>query len=130
MKFALIATCFVSLFVVSESSFTDGMTYGFIVNNIERKIAPEPVKKIDYYNFTRDTSLQKFPPIYAPQCITEKKHIIEPLPDIVEVLMGIILTSTFMCCVCMCAPDDEDVHGFITGYVVGRAVESILNDND
>lgn len=130
MKLALIATCFISLFVVSESSFTKGFTLGFVSGNIERKTAPKPVDNIDYYYFTRDTSLQKFPPIYAPQCITEKKHIIEPLPDIVEVLMGIILTSTFMCCVCMCAPDDEDVHGFITGYVVGRAVESMLNDND
>ena len=130
MKLALISTCFISIFVVSESSFTKGFTLGFVSGNIERKTAPKPVDNIDYYYFTRDTSLQKFPPIYAPQCITEKKHIIEPLPDIVEVLMGIILTSTFMCCVCMCAPDDEDVHGFITGYVVGRAVESILNDND
>tara|TARA_X000000368_G_scaffold389661_1_gene352259 strand:+ start:117 stop:509 length:393 start_codon:yes stop_codon:yes gene_type:complete len=130
MKFALIATCFVSLFVVSESSFTDGMTYGFIVNNIERKIAPEPVKKIDYYNFTRDTSLQKFPPIYAPQCITEKRRIIDPLSAIVEILLSIMIISASMCCIIMCAPDDEYVTEWFVGYSVGRAVENMLNDND
>tara|TARA_B100000035_G_C21016982_1_gene562385 strand:- start:1206 stop:1601 length:396 start_codon:yes stop_codon:yes gene_type:complete len=131
MKIALFTTCFITLFVVSESSFSKGFTMGFVSSNIERKTAPKTVDNIDYYYyFTRDTALQKFPPSYAHQCITEKKHIIEPLPTIVEVLMGIILTSTFMCCVCMCAPDDEDVHGFITGYIVGRVVENMLNDYD
>ena len=130
MKFALIATCFISLFVVSESSFTKGVALGFITSNIERKTAPKPVDNIEYYHFTSDTSLGKFPPIYAPQCITEKKYINEPLPEIIEVLIGIILTSTFMCCVCMCAPDDEDVHGFITGYMIGRLCEKMLNGND
>ena len=86
MKFVLILTCFMTLFIVSEPSFT----------NIERNIVLEPVKQIDYYNFTRDTSLQKFPPIYAPQCITEKRHIIDPMPSNVEILMVAGIISTFV----------------------------------
>lgn len=122
MKFILI--CFMTHFSVSEPSLTDGLTYGFVVSNIKRKIVHEPVKHIDNYNFIRDTSLQKFPPIYAPQCITEKRHIIDL--SIVEILMGVIIISTVYC-VIMCAPDDENVPGLFMGYILGRMVEDILN---
>ena len=64
MKIALFTTCFITLFVVSESSFTKGVALGFITSNIERKTAPKPVDNIEYYchmcTSQRDQEIQKF----------------------------------------------------------------------
>ena len=78
MKTTLIAVLAVSLIaIVSASSFTDGMTTGYIVSNVERNFPTEKRQTIKYNNFTRDTELQKFPPVKHPQCFMEKIKIVK-----------------------------------------------------
>ena len=134
MKTTLFALFTVSLFAIaSASSFTDGMTTGFISSNIERKFTTKRNKSptIKYNNFTRDTSLQKFPPIASPQCIMEKIKIVRPPLTLGEKFAAIVLTAALMLIPIhiMCFADDKTRDWFI-GYMIGRILEDMFNGND
>ena len=123
---ALIAVLAVSLIaIVSASSFTDGMTTGYIVSNVERNFPTEKRQTIKYNNFTRDTELQKFPPVKHPQCFMEKIKIVKPPPTLVEMLIGIILIAALMMVPIhlLCFADDDTRCWFI-GYMIGRNLET------
>lgn len=132
MKTTLIAVLAVSLIaIVSASSFTDGMTTGYIVSNVERNFPTEKRQTIKYNNFTRDTELQKFPPVKHPQCFMEKIKIVKPPPTLVEMLIGIILIAALMMVPIhlLCFADD-DTRGWFIGYMIGRILEGMFNGDD
>lgn len=134
MKTTLFALLTISLFAIaSASSFTDGMTTGFITRNIERKFTTKRNKSptIKYNNFTRDTSLQKFPPISSPQCIMEKIKIVRPPLTLGEKFAAIVLTAALMLIPIhiMCFADDKTRDWFI-GYMIGRILEDMFNGDD
>ena len=130
MKY-LTFTCFIALFTMTESSSViDGMAYGFISSNIGRKMTSEPKKvTLEYYNFTIDTSLQEFPPNYYPQCITQKKHIVVPPLTDLEIMFGTIFVSVIFCIVVNCTEEDRVTSNFLTGYMLGRFIESMVNED-
>jgi len=136
MKIAIVTVCILTLFSgVTASSFSNGMTSGFITSNVIRKVGfkkNRPKKSfIKYNNFTRDTSLQKFPIVSLAQCIPEKKRIISPPLTFGQrifttIIVFFILTS-FMHLL-LFAPD-KDREWFI-GYIMGKMIEEILNEDD
>ena len=136
MKTTLITICILTLFAgATASSFSDGMSSGFITSNVVRKIGfkkKTPKKSvIKYNNFTRDTSLQKFPPVSSPQCIPEKTRIVRP-----PLTFGQRIFATFIMFIVLFfwthmlffAPE-KDRQWFI-GYIIGQMLEEMLNDND
>ena len=136
MKTTLITICIITLFAVATaSSFSDGMTTGFITSNVVRKVGfkKKTLKKsvIKYNNFTRDTLLQKFPPVSSPQCIPEKIRIERPPlsfgQKIFTTLLLFFILSSFMH-ILLFAPDRD--REWFMGYILGQMLEEILNDND
>ena len=134
MKTSFITVCILTLFAgAAASSFSDGMTSGFIASNIGRKFKTKTPKKsvIKYNNFTRDTSLQKFPPVSSPQCIPEKTRIVRPPltfgQKIFTTLLLFFILSSFMH-ILLFAPDRD--REWFMGYILGQMLEEILNDND
>ena len=136
MKIAIVTVCILTLFSgVTASSFSNGMTTGFITSNVIRKVGFKAKSKklynfTKYNNFTRDTSLQKFPIVSLTQCIPEKKRIISPPLTFGQrifttIIVFFILTS-FMHLL-LFAPD-KDREWFI-GYIMGKMIEEILNDD-
>jgi len=134
MKTTFITICILTLFATATaSSFSDGMGTGFVVSNVGRRIGLKEKKKpvIKYNNFTRDTSLQKFPPISSPQCIPEKKLIIHPPLTFVQRCVSIFV----LWCILMLighmlffAPR-RDREWFL-GYFLGRMMEEMLNGDN
>ena len=134
MKTTFITVCILTLFAgAAASSFSDGMTSGFIASNIGRKFKTKTPKKsvIKYNNFTRDTSLQEFPPVSSPQCIPEKTRIVRPPltfgQKIFTTLLLFFILSSFMH-ILLFAPDRD--REWFMGYILGQMLEEILNDND
>jgi hypothetical protein len=124
MKLSFTAFILICLFYVSTASdLTDGATTGFIIGNIERGFSSksDEIHVIEYYNFTRDTSLQKFPLVYNQQCIIEKNIIIGPSPTLTEKIviniMFIFMLSPMIYMLCFA---DEETRRWATGYIIGR----------
>jgi hypothetical protein len=133
MKTTLITVCIISLFAgAAASSFTDGMATGFIAGNIGRKFKTKTSKKsfIKYNNFTRDTSLQKFPPVSSPQCILEKIKIVPP-----PLTIGQRIFTTFIIFLILCSFmhllffGTEKERDWFIGYLIGNMIEEMFNDD-
>ena len=134
MKTTLFTILTVSLFaIVSASSFTDGIATGYMSKNVERKLSTKKkkVSTIKYYNFTRDTSLQKFPPVEYPECVVEKIKIVPKPLTLGEKFVAIIFIALVIMSIVnlMCFADDETREWFI-GYMIGRILEGMINDDD
>lgn len=133
MKTTFITVCILTLFAgATASSFSDGMASGFIVSNVGRKFKTKTPKKsfIKYNNFTRDTSLQKFPPVYSPQCIPEKTRIVKPVTLGQRIFATLIIFSALFLWghILLFAPQrDRD---WFMGYLLGQILEGLLNDDD
>jgi hypothetical protein len=132
MKTTFITVCILTLFAgATASSFSDGMSSGFIASNIGRKFKTKSPKKsfIKYNNFTRDTSLQKFPPVSSPQCIPEKKRIVEPFTIGQRIFATLIMFSVLFLWghILLFAPQ-RDREWFI-GYLIGNIIEEMFNDD-
>ena len=134
MKTTLITVCIITLFAgAAASSFSDGMTTGFVVSNVERRVFSKNKKEsvIKYNNFTRDTSLQKFPPVTRPQCISEKKLIVHPPMTFVQKIATTLFLWIVGCIIShilFFAPQRE--REWFIGWFIGRMIEDILNDDD
>ena len=124
----------ITLFIgASADSFTNGISTGYISSNVERRVfsknKEEPV--IKYNNFTRDTSLQKFPPVMRPQCIPEKIKIINPPLTLVQRLATALLLTLIICMffhILFFAP--AETREWFIGYVIGRMLEDAFNNDD
>ena len=132
MKTTFIAVCIISLFAgAAASSFTDGMATGFIAGNIGRKFKTKKKSFIKYNNFTRDTSLQKFPPVSSPQCILEKIKIVPPPltigQRIVTTFIIFLMLFTFMHLLFFAPEKDRD---WFIGYLIGNMIEEMFNNDD
>ena len=141
MKLSFTAFTLLCLFSVSTSSdFTDGAATGFIVGSVERGLSSKSGKiyVIEYYNFTRDTSLQKFPPVYNSQCIGEKIIIVDAPPTLKEkIIINIIFIFMLSSMIYMVCFADEETREWTRGYMFGRLMEmlfsiiiDVLNDED
>ena len=111
----------------------DGMATGFVISNVERRVFPKNKEKsvIKYNNFTRDTSLQKFPPVTRPQCISEKKLIVHPPLTFVQKIVTTLFLWIVGCIIShilFFAPQRE--REWFIGWFIGRIIEDILNDDD
>ena len=140
MKQSFTAFTLLCLFSVSASDFTDGASTGFIIGSIERRLSskPDKIPVIKYYNFIRDTSLQKFPPVYNPQSIT-KKIIIVDTPPILKgkIIINIIFIFILSSIIYMLCFTDKYTRQWTRGYIFGRLTEmlfsiiiDVLNDED
>jgi hypothetical protein len=132
MKTTLITFCIINLFnMIVASSFTNGMTTGFVVSNVERIIESKNKEEsvIKYNNFTRDTSLQKFPPVSSPQCISEKKRIHQSMIFTEIVTTCVLLIIGFMSWPIIFFSPEEDCNWFI-GYINGQIIEDIFADDN
>ena len=124
----------ISLFTnTMASSFAEGLIFGYISYDIQDKlmttdIIPEP----DYYNFTRDTSLQTFPIDYNPQCISEKHLFIDNIDltssekNVLTILIYLALISPTMC-MCCCGNDDDRER--LLGIYTGICIHNIFSNN-
>ena len=134
MKTTLITVCIISLFAgAAASSFSDGITTGFIMNNVERKVFSKNKKEpvIKYNNFTRDTSLQKFPPVSSPQCIPEKTRIVRgPLTFGQRIFTTLIIFSVLFFNIHMLFFAPTETREWFIGYFIGRIIEGMFNDGD
>ena len=133
MKTTFITVCILTLFAgAAASSFSDGMTSGFIASNIGRKFKTKTPKKsvIKYNNFTRDTSLQKFPPVSSPQCIPEKTRIVRPPLTFGQKIFTtfIIFCMLFLWGHILLFAPQRDREWFI-GYLIGNMLEEMFNDD-
>ena len=124
MKLSFTDFILICLFSVSSASpFTDGASTGFIVGIVERGLSSKSgkISVIEYYNFTRDTSLQKFPLVYNSQCISEKIIIVGAPPTLTEKIviniMFIFMLSPMIYMLCFA---DEETRRWATGYIIGR----------
>ena len=131
MKTTFITVCILTLFAgVAASSFSDGMTSGFIASNIGRKFKTKKKSFIKYNNFTRDTSLQKFPPVSSPQCILEKIKIVPP-----PLTIGQRIVTTFIIFLILCSFmhllffGTEKERDWFIGYLIGNMIEEMFNDD-
>tara|TARA_B100001093_G_C26835339_1_gene1018060 strand:- start:2259 stop:2657 length:399 start_codon:yes stop_codon:yes gene_type:complete len=132
MKCSTLAILCLSLFAgASASSFTDGVTAGFVVSTVKNRVTkniPSPPPR--YYGFTKDTSFQIFPPA-TEQCIDEQHRIIKPPPTFLEGLTIIILLS--LCSMawihCLCFADDEH-REYVAGVVIGGIIADMLDVDD
>ena len=141
MKLSFTAFTFLCLFSVSTASdFTDGASAGFILGSIERglSIKSDKIPVIKYYNFTIETSLQKFPPVYNPQCIT-KKIIIVDAPQTIKkkIIINIIFIFMLSSMIYMLCFTDKYTRQWTRGYIFGRVMEmlfsiiiDVLNEED
>ena len=132
MKTTFITVCILTLFAgAAASSFSNGMSSGFIASNVMRKFKTKTPKKsfIKYNNFTRDTSLQKFPPVSSPQCIPEKTRIVKPLTVGQRIFTTFIIFSMLFLWghILLFAPQ-RDRDWFI-GYLIGNIIEEMFNDD-
>ena len=141
MKLSFTAFILICLFSVSTASdFTDGATMGFIIGSIERGFSSKSgkISVIEYYNFTRDTSLQKFPPVYNPQSITKKIIIVDTPPILKEkIIINIIFIFILSSIIYMLCFTDKYTRQWTRGYIFGRLTEMlfsiiivVLNDED
>jgi len=81
---------------------------------------------MNYYNFTRDTSLQTFPHINNNlQCIPEKHIIVyqDQSEDIDFAILFVIYLFIFSPTICILCSDEDDyfkdiLHGIYTGFVL------------
>ena len=132
MKTTFITVCILTLFAgAAASSFSNGMSSGFIASNIGRKFKTKTPKKsvIKYNNFTRDTSLQEFPPVSSPQCIPEKTRIVKPFTVGQRIFATLIMFSVLFLWghILLFAPQ-RDREWFI-GYIIGNMLEEMFNDD-
>lgn len=121
-----------SLFSITNASpFPDGIAIGYMMTDIQEKILyDESTIKVkhNYYNFTRDTSLQTFPIDYNPQCILEKHFTLDiPLTledNILLSLIYIIILSPTMCLCCLC---DYEGKVSLTGIYFGIVIHNLIS---
>ena len=133
MKTTFITVCILTLFAgAAASSFSDGMASGFIVSNVGRKFKTKTPKKsfIKYNNFTRDTSLQKFPPVYSPQCIPEKTRIVRQVTIVEKIFATLIMFLGFMAFIHLSLFAPQRDRDWFMGYLLGQILEGLLNDDD
>ncbi len=130
MKTTLITVCIISLFAgAAASSFTDGMATGFIAGNIGRKFKTKKKSFIKYNNFTRDTSLQKFPPVSSPQCISEKTRINRPVTLGQKIFATLIMFLGLMSFMHMLLFAPQKDREWFIGYIIGNMIEEMFNDD-
>ena len=132
MKTTFITVCILTLFAgAAASSFSDGMTTGFIARNIGRKFKTKTPKKsfIKYNNFTRDTSLQKFPPVSSPQCIPEKTRINRPVTLGQKIFATLIMFLGLMSFMHMLLFAPQKDREWFVGYIIGNMIEDMFNDD-
>ena len=132
MKTTFITVCILTLFAgATASSFSDGMASGFIVSNVGRKFKTKTPKKsfIKYNNFTRDTSLQKFPPVYSPQCIPEKTRIVRQVTLVEKIFATLIMFLGLMSFMHMLLFAPQKDREWFIGYIIGNMIEEMFNDD-
>ena len=132
MKLSFTDFILICLFSVSSASpFTDGASTGFIVGIVERGLSSKSgkISAIEYYNFTRDTSLQKFlPPVYNSQRIREKIIIVEPPPTLKEKnIINIIFIFMLSSMIYMSCFVDKETRQWTSGYIFGRLMEMLFS---
>lgn len=133
MKATFVTICLFAILVgTTASSFGDGIATGYITKNVGRKMGLEnKTRIIKYNNITIDTALQEFPKVAYPQCIQEKVIQRRPPPTLLQKLIGMIIMAMIMMTMThmMCFADNETREWFL-GYMIGRMIEGILNDDD
>ena len=131
MKLSFTAFTLLCLFSVSTAyDFRDGASAGFIFGSIERGLSSKfnNIPVIKYYNFTIETSLQKFPPVYNPQSIT-KKIIIVDAPQRLKkkIIINIIFIFMLSSMIYMLCFTDKDTRQWTRGYIFGRLMEMLFS---
>tara|TARA_B110000902_G_C13969333_1_gene460573 strand:- start:219 stop:647 length:429 start_codon:yes stop_codon:yes gene_type:complete len=131
MKLSFTAFILICLFSVSTASdLTDGATTGFIIGSIGRGFSSksDEIHVIEYYNFTRDTSLQKFPPVYNSQHISEKIIIVDAHPTLKEKnIINIIFIFMLSSMIYMSCFVDKETRQWTSGYIFGRLMEMLFS---
>jgi len=129
MKLSITTFTLICLFSVADASpFTEGASAGFIGGIIGHSLPSKSNKISDIKYYNRDTSLQKFPPVYNPQCIIEKNIIVSPPLTLSEnIIISIIFMLVVYSMIHISCCSDEETRGWTRGYIFGRLMEMLCS---